>query len=304
MVNTYKFQKMTWIDLESPTRDEVRALMKEYDIHPMAAEELLLPSARSKVDRYDDFIYLILHLPVRKHSHKNDRQELDVIIGKNFLVTARYDAIDALHKFAKMFEVNSVLSRNGLLGESAGYAFYYMMREVYHALGDELESVKDSLDEIESSTFAGREQEMVFEISQMSRDMLSFKHAMNLHHDILESFSQAARTFFGEDYGHYAQALQGEYMKVEKAIHALSEFLAEVRQTNNSLLETKQNRNINRLTMITIVVAIVNIPILLFAIDFRHVPIIGMPNDFWIFTGFIVCLGLAITLFLAHRKKL
>lgn len=310
MVNTYKFQKVTWVDLESPTRDEVRALMKQYDIHPMAAEELLLPSTRSKVDRYDDFIYLILHLPVRRHSHKphsghkGTRQELDIIVGKNFIITARYDAIDALHKFAKTFEVNSVLSRNGLLGEHAGYAFYYMMREIYHALGDELDSVKDALDEIERSTFAGREQDMVFEISKMSREMLSFKHAVNLHHEVLDSFSQAAKPFFGDEYGHYTQALQGDYLKVEKAVHSLTEFLTEVRQTNNSLLETKQNKNITRLTTITVVFAILNIPLFLFAIDFKHVPIIGMPNDFWIFSGFVACLGLAITLALAHRKKL
>jgi magnesium transporter len=304
MVNTYTYKNVSWIDLENPTRDEARDLMKKYDIHPLAAEELILPTTRSKVDRYPNFIYLILHFPAWKHSHKDTTQELDVIIGKDFLVTARYDSIDPLHKFAKMFEVNTVLDHNNLVGEHAGYTFYYMMRELYHSLADELESVKDTLDEIEKKTFTGKERDMVMEISKMSRELLSFKHAMSLHKEVLDSFASASKIFFGADYVHYSEAIQSEFMKVEKTIHSLSEFLAEIRQTNNSLLETKQNRSIMQLTVITIITAVLGIPIAIFEIGFKHSPIIGMPNDFWVFTGLVACVGLALTAVLAHKKWL
>src|SRR6185369_3141062 len=109
MIHTYKYKKVTWVDLECPTKDEARELMEKYDIHPLAAEELLLPTSRSKVDRYDGFVYLILHIPAWKHSHKESVQELDIIVGKDYIITARYDTIDPLHKFAKMMEVNGVL---------------------------------------------------------------------------------------------------------------------------------------------------------------------------------------------------
>ncbi|HVU06181.1 MAG TPA: magnesium transporter CorA family protein [Candidatus Paceibacterota bacterium] len=304
MVNTYTYKKVSWVDLENPTRDEVRDLMQKYDIHPLAAEELLLPTTRSKVDRYPDFIYLILHFPAWKHSHKETSQEIDFIIGKDYIVTARYDGIDPLHKFAKMFEVNSVLDRNGLIGEHAGYMFYYMMREFYHSLSDELESVRDALEEIEKKTFGGEERAMVFELSNTSRELLAFKHVTALHEEVLRSFDAAAKSFFGAEFAHYVEATQSECLKVVKTVQSLYESLRELRQTNDSLMETKQNKSIMTLTGITFIMSLIGIVIALFEVDFKHSPIIGMPNDFWIFTGLIAALGIGFAAVLAHKKWL
>jgi magnesium transporter len=243
MINTREYKNVTWIDLESPTQDEIRGLAAEYEIHPLAAEELLLPK-RSKVDRYDGFTYLVLHLPGEK--------EIDFIIGKEYIVTARHGSIDPLHKFSKMFEVNSVLERNALIGEHPGYMFYYMMKEVYRALHDELEVVKDDLAEIEKAIFTGHEKQMVLAISNASRELLSFRHATSLHEEALKSFGEAAQASFGDEFVQYVDAMTNEYTRVEKTVQGLLDSVGELRQTNAALLETKQNRIMMALTIITV----------------------------------------------------
>src|SRR5210317_1659031 len=115
MLTRYKHRNLTWIDLESPTQEEVRNIMSEFSINPLAAEELLTPTLKPKVDQYDNFIYLILHFPAFKHSHsEGQNQEVDFIIGKDFLITTRYDTVDPIHKFSKVFEVNSILDRSDM----------------------------------------------------------------------------------------------------------------------------------------------------------------------------------------------
>ena len=305
MVNTYKYKNVTWIDMENPTREETRELMQNYGIHPLAAEELILPTTHSKVDKYPDFVYLILHFPAWKHSHSNKEgaiQEIDFIVGKDYIVTARYDSIDPLHKFSKMFEVNSVLDHNPIVGENGGYMFYYMMREIYHSLADELEYMKDSLNEIEKKTFNGEEREMVLEISKTARELLSFKHATALHEEVLDSFSSASKNMFGPDFAHYMEAIKSEYLKVHKTVQSLTESVHEMRETNNSLLETKQNKNIMTLTAITFITTIIGIPVAIFEINFKYEPIVGQPNDFWIFTGLVACLSIGLAAILAHKK--
>jgi magnesium transporter len=304
MINTHSYKDVTWIDLECPTRDEVREIMAKYDIHPLAAEELMLPTTRSKVDKYDDFIYLILHFPAWKHSHKDTTQEVDFIIGKNFIVTARYDTVDALHKFAKMFEVNSVLERNELVGRHAGYMFYYMIREIYHSLHDELESVRDSLEDIEKKVFTGKEKEMVYEISNISRELLAFKHATAFHQDILSSFSSASKNFFGEEFSHYVQAIESEYLKVQKAITSLHETLSEMRATNNSLLETKQNKIMMTFTAITIISSLLTIISSWFLIEAPDRPFKGMPNEFWYVGLVMFIVGIILALYMKVKKWL
>ena len=282
MINTYSYKDVTWVDLECPTRDEVREIMVKYNIPPLAAEDLLLPTVRPRVDVYPDFIYLILHFPAWKHSHKDVSQEIDFIIGKHYIVTARYDNIDPMHKFAKMFEVNSVLDRNALVGKNAGYMFYYMIREIYHSLGDELESIKDNLQDIEKKTFTGQEKEMVYELSNTSRELLAFKHATALHEEILESFALAAKPFFGATFVHYLDAIQGEYVKVSKTISSISESLAELRETNNALLEAKQSETMKTFTAITVISSFLTIISSWFLVEAPDRPFAEARHEFWL----------------------
>src|SRR5258708_35324538 len=140
MVNTYTHKKLTWVDLENPTATEVEELMRRYRIHPLVGQELLGPTVRPKVDVYDEFIYLILHFPTVSHSHGGEpEEEIDFIIGKEFLITVHYDLVDPLREFAKLFEVNSVLGR-GNMGQHGGYLFFHIKSEMYKNLASELGS--------------------------------------------------------------------------------------------------------------------------------------------------------------------
>src|SRR3989344_5289573 len=164
MINKQEHNGLLWIDLENPTREEIREIMETYGVHPLVGEELLSPTLKPKVDLYPEYIYMILHFPAFRHSHgvKNE-QEVDFIIGKKFLVTTRYDTVDPLHKFSKVFEVNSILDRSDI-GKHAGFIFFYMIRKLYKSIGHELDFVSDALSAAENRVFAGNEKEMVFEI--------------------------------------------------------------------------------------------------------------------------------------------
>src|SRR3989338_10005026 len=121
MISRYTYKDLVWIDLESPTQEEVRGVMEEFDIHPLVANELLVSTLRPKVDLYSNFIYLILHFPTISHKHRGKtEQEIDFIVGKKFLITTNYDLVDSLHEFSKVFEVHSILERSNI-GDHAGY---------------------------------------------------------------------------------------------------------------------------------------------------------------------------------------
>lgn len=229
MINRYHYKHLVWIDLESPDKDEVRQIMEEYNIHPLVAEELLLPSIKQKVDLYKNFIFLSLHFPVFKHSHKNTChfQEIDFVIGKDHIITTRFDTIDPLHQFSKIFEVNSILDKSHL-GDHAGFIFYHMMKQIYRSLTNELEAIGDSLHDIEQKIFAGQEKQMVFALSAVSRNLLQFKSTMSFHDDILESFERAGKEFFSAEFSHYLKAITCEYLRVFNTVETQIETVREL----------------------------------------------------------------------------
>ena len=294
MITRYEYRDLVWIDIESPTQVEIRNLMEEYSIHPFVAEQLLLPTIKPRVELYDDYIYLILHFPVAKHSHsKSIMQEIDFIIGKKFIITTRYDMVDPVHNFSKTFEVNAVLEK-GEMGGHAGFIFYHMMNRIYKFISDEIEYTASKLKRIEDDIFKGKEKEMVRDISETGRVLLDFKQVMAPHDEILKLFEEASISFFGKNFGYYVKTIMSDQYKIIKNIEKSKETLDELRETNNSLLSTKQNEIMTVLTIVSFIAYPLTIITALFQMNTKYTPIVGMKNDFWIVVGtiFIVAVGL------------
>ncbi len=304
MIQKQEHAGLVWVDLENPTRDEVKQISEEYGIHPLVGEELLIPSLKPRIDLYRDYMYLILHFPAFRHTHGGrSEQEIDFIIGKKFLITTRYDTIDPVHKFAKVFEVNSILDR-GDMGEHAGFIFFYMLRNMYKSIGHELDFMSDALRAIEHRVFSGNEKEMVVEISKMSRELLRFKHALSTHREVLESFGIAAKRFFGEEYVYHAKDIVGSYFRVSEMISGNLEFLGELRETNNSLLSTKQNETMRVLAFVSFILLPLTFVSQLFSMGTKNTPLLGQTNDFWIIIAVLLVVAIGQFIFFKWRRWL
>src|ERR1700733_2314187 len=136
MQNRYEHGGLVWIDLESPSREEVRSVAEEFGIAPLVAEELFTPSMKPRAEFHDGYAYVVMHFPALHHSHRTHEQEIDFVIGQRFLITTRYDMVDPLHKFSKVLEVNSLLDES-MIGEHAGFIFYFMLKKLYRAVEHE-----------------------------------------------------------------------------------------------------------------------------------------------------------------------
>lgn len=303
MHTRYEHNGLIWVDLESPTRDEVQDVMDQFSIAPLIAEELLLPTTKPRVEYYPDYLYMVLHFPALRHSHKTREQEIDFIVGRNFIVTTHYDTIDPLHKFSKVFEVNSLLDKSNL-GDHAGYMLYYMLKKLYGAVEHEVEYVQHDLGVIEEHIFAGHEVAMVTSISRSARDLLNLRQRIEPHREVLRDFESSGTQFFGAEFARYIRSISDEYYRVHNHIMRATESLHELRETNNSLLTTKQNETMRILT----IMALLTFPLALFVaiLDINAVynPIIGLPYDFWIIVALVVCMGSLMLWYFRHKKWL
>lgn len=304
MISRYKYKDLVWLDVLSPTPEEVRLLMDEFNIHPLVAEELLVPTLRSKVDLYHDFIYLILHFPTISHKHDGGRdQEIDFIIGNKFIITAHYDFVDQLHEFSKEFEVNSILEKSNI-GDHSGFILFYILKDLYKMLDGELEHISHDFNEIQAKIFSGNERDMVNSISHLNRDLLNFKQILRPHKEVLESFEIAGTKFFGVDFSYYLHTIVGEFYKISSILDGHRETLLDLRDTNDSLLTTKTNDIMKLLTVMSFTMLPLSFVAAIFGMNATDMPIIGKPNDFWILLGAMVIAGIFLAGFFRFRKWL
>lgn len=303
MLSRYKHGNLTWVDLESPTPADIQNIVGEFGVAPHTAEELLLPSGKPRAEISEKYLYVILHFPALRHSHTDREQEVDFIVGHDFIITAHYEPIDPLHKFSKVFEVNAVLQTN-TLGDHAGFIFFYIMKKLYKATEHELEYIHRDLAAIEEHIFLGHEVTMVTEISHNARNLLNLRQTIEPHHEVLHELEETGVRFFGAEFSPYLRALSNAYYRIHTHIIRETESLHELRETNNSLLSTKQNETMRVLTIMALLTFPLALFVAIFDIDARDNPIIGLPHDFWIIVGSVLVMGCGMLLYFKHKKWL
>jgi len=306
MIKEYKHKNVTWIDLENPTQEEVRNLSNKYEIDHLTANELLTPTLRPRVDYHSKYIYLILHFPNGHNDNKGFNkkiEEVDFIIGQDFIITTRYTTIDAILEFSKVFEVESILDKSNMT-KHAGYIFYYMIQNLYKNLNNRLDHVRDVLADVENKIFHGEERQMVKELSMLNRLLLNYRESTNLHQEILESFEVAGKKFFGADFEYHLRSVTGEYYKVRSSMDSAKEYLNELRDTNDSLLSTKQNEVMKILTITTFIFLPLSLLAGIFGMNAKYMPVVGQNNDFWILVLSMAIIATFLFLFFKIKKWL
>lgn len=317
MTNTYTYKNLTWVDLESPTEEEVIALVTRYHIHTLVGEDILSEYSRPRIERYPDHIYLVLRIPERIHRpprrHQDvhrygiEEKEIDFVIGRDFIITAHRGPIESVANFAKIFETNSIISKNkkgeDVVGDHAGYIFYYLMKRLYARIEDDLESIRQSLMHAEGGIFDGKERRVVEVLSNISRELTDLKQSSRVHKEVIEAFGPVAQAFFGQEFKyHYVDDIIKQYGKIHELTGNNRELLNDLRETNDSLLSAKQNEIMQTLTVVASVIFPLELVTSIFSMNTAYTPIVGSPHDFAIIMGMLALLALAMIGYFKYKK--
>jgi magnesium transporter len=302
MLSEIKTKKVSWINLESPTKTEIAELQKKYALHPLVAEELNQPTIRPKADIYDENIYLILHFPIYDIKKRTSAsKEIDFVIGKNLLITVHYDIITPLDEFFKMTGIDSLL-RKKVLAENSGFAFFYLLKQLYDFSLRETDHIQKKIEQIEENIFRDKEKQMVRAISLIKRDLLDFSRAIGPHGMILKSLAKNTGKFFGKNFSPYLNDLIGEHFKIKNLMENHQQIINALETTNESLLATKTNEIMKVLT----IMAFITFPLMLlsdlFGMNTKYLPLIGMKGDFWVIIGIMLAATLGMFFFFKRKK--
>lgn len=275
-----------WVDLESPTHAELDAIMREFGIDDRIEEEILAPTLYPIALGFPRYLYLILHFPTADPGSGTRNQEVDFIVGKHFIITARYEVIDTIHNLHRVFEAEELLglphapSRSDELLER-------LLRRLYGAIREEMEHAARILEHIENDMFSGKERDTVHAISDIGRVLLRFQTTLARHEEPLSLFLKGltAPNFFGVKFHEHVAHIEGERDHVADLVRSYRAAATELRATNDSLLNASQNGIMKRLTVVAFLVSPITVLASVFSMSLVAVPFTHDPNGFWIIIG-------------------
>jgi magnesium transporter len=81
-------QRVTWINIDGLGDIEVlRSLGTQFNLHPLALEDVLDTTQRPKVEQYDTYLFIVAHMIYRDHADETCGEQVSMFLGKHFLIT-------------------------------------------------------------------------------------------------------------------------------------------------------------------------------------------------------------------------
>ena len=242
-------KRLTWVDIQKPTHEKMKVLEESYLFHELDIEDCLSKIQIPKIDRHEDYIFILVHFPTisKKDSFPRSTQ-LAIFAGSDYLVTVHQGELRALTEMFQICKVNEK-QRDSFMGTSSGYLLHSIIDLLVDDLLHILLKLKGNLDDIEDVVFDDKHAAPK-EIALLRREITTFRRiVIPLKRTVLD-FSKDIQKFSEEDLTLYFDNVKDHVDKVIEVLDESKETIEIFKDTDFMLSTEKSNKILAVLTIL------------------------------------------------------
>jgi magnesium transporter len=276
---------VAWIDLHEPTKEEFESVAQELELSPRVIEGAIKPQQRPKLVRYGDSLFVVLKTArYLDEPEKVEFSEVHVLVGKDFIVTVRYEEIPALEEVRRRLEGEPELLRQGPQP---------ILREIMDQIVDDYEPVLEGLgtdiQEVEVEVFGGNA-DVSQRIYELSRELVQFQRATSPLARALERGGERNEHDIDPELRSYLRELHDRVLRVEEPTEGYRDMLSDILVVNLTLIGVRQNDQTKKISAWAAILIVPTLITGIYGMNFDF-----MPELHWTF-GYPFALTLTVSI--------
>ncbi|SFC85358.1 magnesium transporter CorA family protein [Clostridium uliginosum] len=301
-VKIIEFKGLKWIDIIRPTNKEIQMLKDMYEFHDLLLEDCMTEHQRSKVDSYEDYSFIVIHLPrYRKELFRIDSEEIDIFIGHDYLVTLHEGELKPLVELAKKCQSKEEL-RSEYMEQGSALLLYEIIKTLFDYCFPMLDKIGNIVNEINRKVFANRSKSMLETISRTKMQIINYRSVIKPLRPVIITLEKAIKKYLPKDMDIYFDDITD---KIEKIWDMLENY-KEVIESADSTFASLTNHTINGLMRTFTIIQVAILPMTLvsglFSMNVQGIPMHNYEMAFWIVFGMIFIPTVLIGLVLLIKK--
>ena len=300
-MRSIKGKKVTWIDLFKPTEEDIAALKKVHNFHPIILDELLHPSSRTHIEQYDGYLFLVYHFPEYDQETKTSRRsELDLLVTKDAIITIHYENLDQINILYDMFSRNQK-ERERVLNADTLLATYYTFEKAISFSLRQLRHVEEQVASAGQEIFSGKEEKLLKTISYIKRNILDYRLIVHAQEKFFAELHEIGLHFWGPKSKVYMADLVNDNAPIHRNLENYYQTIESLETTNAQLLDAKTNKIVKRFTVGAFLTSLPLYFVFFSEFSYIHDIFASTPERFW--TTFTVIHVGVIGAWIIFRKK-
>ena len=287
-----------WVDLDLSKPAQIALLSDVFHFHPLAIEDALNPVSRVKVDEYPEFTLVVARVVGFRESTPDpydlDTANLNILIGKRFVVTAHTEPLPVIDELMKRLRAN-----HDLLDRGPSRIAYLALDAAVDAYFPVLDGIDEFVDELEQRVFGHFDERLLHEIFQVKRLVISLRRYLSPQREVLGQLANRPSPLLPPEAQLYFRDVYDHMLRITDSLDSYRDLLS---STLDGYLTQVSNRLGNVSKSLALVGAL-SVPFVVVAgvygMNFERIPLQHHPYGFEIMVGIQVVLGL---LFLVGLK--
>ena len=280
---------LLWVDLVDPDDEDLACLQEQFDLHPLAIEDVRKHHQRPKLEKYPTHAFVV--------AYSGGLQEVDFFVGDHWLVTVRerdddgnvWDDHGARVRFERLTPDVA----------STGFLLYVLLDELVDGYFAAADSAEDALEEMEETILEGDADDSAGihqSLFAIRRRLVSFRRVIVPMRDVVSALLRGEVEAIDAETRVHLQDVYDHVLRVVDQLDAHRELVGNAVDAHLAMMSNHMNEVMKRMTSWGAILLGSTLVAGIYGMNFEHMPELGWRGGY----PFALSLMAAIT-FLGYR---
>jgi len=291
---------LLWVDLDNATPEEIKTILEGvFEFHPLAIEDCVQPNSLPKVEDYEDYLFIVTHAVDFTRTEKFNSTELDLFLGKDFLVTFHTAPLRSVTAMMERVTKSVGVAPRG--PDRIAHTLIDLLVDNYSPVVEELRA---ELEELEEHVLAKESAKgaLVGELLHVRNDFTRLRTIVRPQRDVIDRLARGDSKLIRPKLLPYFRDLRDNLVRLEDTVAGYHERLLMAFDIYLNKAQFEANEGIKFLTAITAVTIPVMVVGTWFGMNFKTMP--ELENGYPWALGTTLLTTILITIYLRRKKWL
>lgn len=287
-----------WADVSDPTSRDFEELAEEFGFHHLSIEDCQNAHQRPKVEEYTGYYFIVLYeAELAGPTDRLELRELNIFLGKNYLVTVHSRPIRAIATAARLWHEWTDRAEQG-----AGMLAYLLIDGIVDDYLPLLDIISERMDDLEDSIFGEWRAEVIEDIFSIKKKLLYLRRSITPLRDVFNTMLRREQPIFPRETHVYFQDVFDHLIRVADTIDSLRDMLSSTMDAYLSVSGNRMNKIMKRLTSISTILMSVTLIAGIYGMNFALMPELRWRYGYVYALLSMVAVGIALYVYLKKVK--
>ncbi|MHB1127837.1 MAG: CorA family divalent cation transporter [Bacillota bacterium] len=297
MKNVLTTTQFTWLDIISPTKEELQKVAIDFGLHVTSVEDCLDPVHQPKYEEIGDIIFIIMRVydessPPKTNSAFKITRKIAIFYGNSFMITVHRGEIGFLNTLIEKWQ-----ARADKETPDPSILLFDLIKETVFSFVPALEQLELDIEDFEDSIFSNENTPVIIkEIHWFRARVSTIRHIFNQTYEVVLKFND-----YHDKYLPVHQDIRERLERFISLTNALKEASNDILNTYLSLASHRTNEVIRVLTIFSVFFLPLTFLVGIYGMNFVHMPELSWKYGYPI--AILVMGGITGAIYLWFKKR-